>query len=81
MCGIAGYYIAKNNNSIELPNLKAMIDKMKYRGPDESSYYTSYHIGLAHARLSIIDLEGGKQPIHNEDKSLWVILNGEIYCS
>ena len=50
-----------------------------HRGPDGKGYYTDSNVGLAHARLSIIDLEGGKQPIHNEQQTVWVIFNGEIF--
>ncbi len=56
-----------------------MIHPIRHRGPDGYGFYVGDGVGLAHARLSIIDLEGGWQPIHNEDKSLWVIFNGEIF--
>src|SRR6185436_4217795 len=50
-----------------------------HRGPDGTGIYQDGDVGLAHARLSIIDLEGGRQPIHNEDKTVWVVFNGEIF--
>ena len=56
-----------------------MIDQLQHRGPDGQGFYEDEHVGLAHARLSIIDLEGGSQPIHNEDRTVWVVFNGEIF--
>jgi len=56
-----------------------MCNVLEHRGPDDEGYYTSLHIGLGMRRLKIIDLETGHQPIYNEDKSIWVVLNGEIY--
>jgi len=59
--------------------LTRMIGLMRHRGPDASGIYLSGPAGLAHARLSIIDLSGGDQPIHNEDRSIWIVFNGEIF--
>jgi asparagine synthase (glutamine-hydrolysing) len=56
-----------------------MIERLHHRGPDGFGFYEDGQVGLAHARLSIIDLEGGGQPIHNEDRSVWVVFNGEIF--
>lgn len=56
-----------------------MISQVHHRGPDGTGMYVDGPVGLAHARLSIIDLSGGGQPIHNEDKSIWVVFNGEIF--
>lgn len=56
-----------------------MIAMLHHRGPDGTGIHTEAEVGLAHARLSIIDIEGGRQPIHNEDKTVWVIFNGEIF--
>ena len=56
-----------------------MVEMLRHRGPDDTGFYTDRDIGLAHARLSIIDLVGGKQPLCNEDKTIWVALNGEIF--
>jgi asparagine synthase (glutamine-hydrolysing) len=82
MCGIAGIVDFKGNKINGLL-LKAMCDAMIHRGPDDEGYYYSRNPGttaaLGHRRLSIIDLEGGHQPIHNEKKDIWVIHNGEIY--
>jgi len=75
MCGIAGYF----NQRQDVDLLKNMISQLQHRGPDGYGYFADDRTGLAHARLSIIDLESGAQPIHNEDKSVWVTFNGEIY--
>jgi len=56
-----------------------MTGALVHRGPDESGIYIDDHIGLGHARLSILDLSGGAQPIHNEDETLWITYNGEIF--
>jgi asparagine synthase (glutamine-hydrolysing) len=79
MCGIAGIL---SLGSAALPRdeeLSAMIRQLHHRGPDGVGTYRAGRIGLAHARLSIIDLAGGAQPIHNEDESVWVTFNGEIF--
>ncbi|MFH1368217.1 MAG: asparagine synthase (glutamine-hydrolyzing) [Elusimicrobiota bacterium] len=78
MCGIAGIYHF-NNKPSEENVLRRMCDVIKYRGPDDEGVYVKGNIGLGMRRLSIIDLQTGHQPIHNEDKSIWVVLNGEIY--
>jgi asparagine synthase (glutamine-hydrolysing) len=79
MCGIVG--ILENNKKVELDLLKKMSSTLKHRGPDDEGYYTNPggNLGLGFRRLSIIDLKTGHQPISNENKSIWVILNGEIY--
>jgi asparagine synthase (glutamine-hydrolysing) len=59
--------------------IDAMCRTIVHRGPDEQGIYVQGHVGLGSRRLSIIDLEGGKQPIHNEDKTIWIVSNGEIY--
>lgn len=56
-----------------------MTDALRHRGPDASGLYIDPWVGLGHRRLSIIDLSGGTQPIHNEDESLWIVYNGEIF--
>ncbi|AKJ31118.1 asparagine synthase [Caldimonas brevitalea] len=56
-----------------------MIDRLRHRGPDGSGVYTQGPVGLAHARLSIVDPEGGAQPLHNEDRTVSVVFNGEIF--
>jgi asparagine synthase (glutamine-hydrolysing) len=79
MCGICGIYNFRTKEPVTLDLLKAMNDTMVHRGPDDEGFYISGSIGLGHRRLSIIDLEGGKQPMTNEDETVWVIFNGEIY--
>lgn len=79
MCGVAGVYNLKESRKPDSNMLQRMISTLGHRGPDSTGFYIDEHVGLAHARLSIIDLESGEQPIHNMDKSVWVIFNGEIY--
>lgn len=79
MCGIAGILNTSSCASPTEPELSAMISMLHHRGPDGYGFYADDEVGLAHARLSIIDLEGGWQPIHNEDKTVWVIFNGEVF--
>ncbi|MDD5594875.1 MAG: asparagine synthase (glutamine-hydrolyzing) [Candidatus Omnitrophica bacterium] len=79
MCGILG--ILDNKRNINQPLLKRMADRLKHRGPDDEGYYLNpdHSLGLGFRRLSIIDLSTGHQPISNEDRTIWVVLNGEIY--
>lgn len=79
MCGIAGIVNLKQHKPISSDALRKMVSIQKHRGPDQTGAYIDDNIGLAHARLSIIDLKDGTQPIHNEDKSLWIIYNGEVF--
>ncbi len=79
MCGIAGYYNIDHRYEEDLALLERMIWPLRHRGPDGFGFFQDRRAGLAHARLSIIDLEGGWQPIHNEDRSLWIVFNGEIF--
>jgi len=79
MCGIAGIVNLGHLQPITPDALMRMVSVQQHRGPDETGAYIDDHIGLAHARLSIIDLKDGTQPIHNEDKSLWIIYNGEVF--
>lgn len=78
MCGICGI-LNTNNEPIDQAILKHMTNAMFHRGPDEEGYYIDRNVGLGIRRLKIIDLMTGRQPIHNEDKTVWVVLNGEIY--
>jgi len=79
MCGIAGLYFM-NGCPAEAPAMATdMIRTLQHRGPDGFGYYNDKHVALAHARLSIIDLVTGDQPVHNEDETVWVVLNGEIF--
>ncbi len=79
MCGIAGIVSIRRNAVVSRALLDNMIAAVRHRGPDGFGFYKDDGIGLAHARLSIIDLEGGSQPMHNEDKTCWIVFNGEIF--
>ncbi|MDE5538982.1 MAG: asparagine synthase (glutamine-hydrolyzing), partial [Bacilli bacterium] len=78
MCGIVGFVDNKSKKEKDTI-IKKMAERIKHRGPDDAGYYTDEDIALGHRRLSIIDLNSGKQPIYNEDKSKVIIFNGEIY--
>jgi asparagine synthase (glutamine-hydrolysing) len=79
MCGIAGVLYADPSRPADPAVLKAMGDAIAHRGPDAEGFWTDPGLGLIHRRLSIIDLSGGDQPIGNEDGSVQVMYNGEIY--
>ncbi len=79
MCGIAGILQMKESGRISLETLERMIAVVHHRGPDEEGFYLDDRVGLGQSRLSIIDLAGGTQPIHNEDETLWIIYNGEVF--
>jgi len=79
MCGISGIFNIHQAPSVD-GNLLQTINRVQaHRGPDDEGYFIDHNIGLAHRRLSIIDLSGGHQPVFNEDKSVCVVFNGEIY--
>lgn len=78
MCGFTGY-INKGKKEDKTRIIKAMADSIKHRGPDGEGYYVDNDIAMGFRRLSIIDLKGGDQPLYNEDKSLVINFNGEIY--
>ncbi len=80
MCGISGIHnLHGGRREISLETLQKMILALHHRGPDEFGIYRDAHVGLASARLSIIDLAGGSQPISNEDQTIWIVFNGEIF--
>ena len=79
MCGITGFVCAKHEFEEAKKTLKAMADLIAHRGPDGEGFYVDERAALGHRRLSIIDLEGGSQPMFNEDKNLVTVFNGEIY--
>ncbi|MDO8803670.1 MAG: asparagine synthase (glutamine-hydrolyzing) [Elusimicrobiota bacterium] len=79
MCGICGIYNYGSGLPVTRQDLKAMNDLLVHRGPDDEGYYEHENLGLAMRRLSIIDLSSGQQPISNEDDSLRIVFNGEIY--
>lgn len=77
MCGIAGQFLLRRN--AEASHIRAMCDEIRHRGPDQEGYHLDGGCGIGMRRLSIIDLATGAQPISNEDQSIWVVFNGEIY--
>jgi asparagine synthase (glutamine-hydrolysing) len=80
MCGIAGCVALRDGlPPPERADLEAMAGALRHRGPDELGLYRDRRAGLAHARLSIIDLASGQQPLSNEDGTLWIVFNGEIF--
>lgn len=79
MCGICGKLNFDREKSVSPFLLKAMADTIAHRGPDDEGYYTSGPVGFGFRRLSIIDLSLGHQPLSNEDNSVWIVFNGEIY--
>jgi len=76
MCGITGFINAKGVKKI---NILKMNNTIRHRGPDDSRIFIRENVGLGQQRLSIIDLDGGQQPMSNEDRSIWITFNGEIY--
>ena len=78
MCGIAGILELLPGVSPDLERLQRMADALIHRGPDEQGFYRSGPVGLAHRRLSIIDLASGQQPLQSTDGQVCVVFNGEI---
>ncbi len=78
MCGIAGYVTGRAGAN-HRARLRAMAEALRHRGPDDDGFFSEPGVGLAMRRLSIVDLAGGQQPIANEDGSVHVVFNGEIY--
>jgi asparagine synthase (glutamine-hydrolysing) len=82
MCGIAGFADVdpvQSTLAADRGRVKAMCDAMRHRGPDDEGFLVEPGVALGMRRLSIIDLSTGHQPIHNEQKTVWVVFNGEIY--
>jgi asparagine synthase (glutamine-hydrolysing) len=80
MCGICGIAIPRKlNRKVDESSLKQMRDAMTHRGPDDAGVFLGGSVGLGHRRLSIVDLGGGQQPMSNEDNTIWIVFNGEIY--
>src|ERR1700678_3222445 len=78
MCGIAGFVSVEPVSDRE-PILRRMTGAIAHRGPDDSGFFFDHHAALGHRRLSIVDIAGGHQPMPNEDRSLWLTYNGEIF--
>ncbi len=79
MCGIVGLINNDHNKIVKNHLINRMCEVIKHRGPDHTGVWSEGHVGLGMTRLSIIDRSGGFQPIYNEDKSMWIVFNGEIY--
>jgi asparagine synthase (glutamine-hydrolysing) len=79
MCGIAGFVSARPLEASSLSLLTRMTDRLAHRGPDGHGYWHDAHAFLGHRRLAIVDLAGGHQPMANEDESLWLTYNGEVF--
>src|ERR1017187_7119864 len=79
MCGIAGMFDRSAKRPVSETELRQMLALLRHRGPDEFGILLDNEVGLGNARLSIIDLSGGSQPIANEDETLWIVFNGEIF--
>jgi len=79
MCGIAGIHLDAPEASPQPDMLQRMVSAIRHRGPDGSGFRVEPGVGLGHARLSIIDLAGGAQPVHNEDQTVWITYNGEVF--
>src|SRR5213592_3867304 len=79
MCGICGIALADRTCRVGDAQITRMCDVLAHRGPDDRGIRLFGHVALGHRRLSIIDLAGGRQPMANEDGSVWVTYNGEIY--
>ncbi len=79
MCGICGILNFDRNRAVDRGVLEEMNRQIVHRGPDEAGFYLAGNVGLAMRRLSIVDVQSGQQPVTNEDSSLWLVFNGEIY--
>jgi asparagine synthase (glutamine-hydrolysing) len=78
MCGITGF-IYNSDTAVEREVLERMNRAIEHRGPDEDGFYIKENVAMAMRRLSIIDLAGGQQPMHTQDRTKWIVFNGEIY--
>ncbi len=79
MCGICGNINLKEGPPPSITLIKKMIESLYHRGPDSSGYYRDKIASLGHSRLAIIDLNSGAQPLSNEDETIWITFNGEIF--
>ncbi|MCD6565048.1 MAG: asparagine synthase (glutamine-hydrolyzing) [Bacteroidales bacterium] len=79
MCGIAGIFNYKDDKIVSESILKKMCSVINHRGPDEGGVWIHRNVGIGMRRLKIIDLVSGSQPMHNEDKTIWIVYNGEVY--
>jgi asparagine synthase (glutamine-hydrolysing) len=79
MCGLAGIFHPSGDPAIDTGLLRRMTGALAHRGPDGDGFHVEPHVGLGHRRLAIIDPAGGEQPMYNEDRSVVIVFNGEIY--
>lgn len=79
MCGICGIVHFEREREVKRHTLENMTNIMVHRGPDDKGFYVKDHVGFGHRRLSIIDLSEGHQPMSNENSTVWIVFNGEIY--
>jgi asparagine synthase (glutamine-hydrolysing) len=79
MCGICGFFEHDGDRPIDRATLVRMNRAIRHRGPDDEGYFDEHPVALAMRRLSIIDIDGGQQPVFNEDRTISVVFNGEIY--
>src|SRR5579884_859381 len=79
MCGICGILEIGSDQVVRRDVLQRMTDTLTHRGPDDAGYHIEAGVGLGHRRLSIIDIDSGQQPLCNEDGTVWIVFNGEIY--
>src|SRR5215469_9172856 len=79
MCGIAGIVGSDRSYVADAADIRRMCQTIVHRGPDDEGVHVMGRAGLGMRRLSIIDLSMGRQPIHNEDRTVWIVFNGEIY--
>ena len=79
MCGICGKIEFDRESEVSPSVREAMANAIRHRGPDDAGFYVSGQVGLGFRRLSIIDLSGGHQPSSNEDGTVWIVFDGEIY--
>src|SRR5258708_667190 len=79
MCGICGKLNYNPGDKVDSRLIQGMMDAILHRGPDGEGKYVFGQVGLGHRRLAIIDLHSGAQPMWNEDETVWIVFNGEIY--
>src|SRR5271170_8075161 len=79
MCGICGQFNFGDRAPVSRQTVERMADSIAHRGPDDEGFYVAGPLGLGFRRLSIIDLDGGHQPMSDQEESVWVVFNGEIY--
>src|SRR3954470_24080321 len=79
MCGIAGMVAGGRLNGEDRERVVRMRDVIAHRGPDDAGMFVDDQAALGHRRLSIVDLAAGHQPLSNEDETIWIVFNGEIY--